>query len=141
MLAPRRFDEAGLRAYVDDVRPRFVVLRVRANNVNIIWGLPLWAAEEVVAFALGAAWLLKVGMPLLPAAVRGKLGAGITLAGREYRLTPADEMQPESGAVLELYRTVNELAGGVLRSVLRVPPGQPYVQVSAGDTHVEIAAY
>ena len=148
MLQLRRFDLAGRRAYLDEVRPRFVVLRLRTGKINVTWGLPLWAAEEVVAFVLGGAALAKAAVPLAPAAWRTRLGTGINVAGRAAplvapnRSTGGHQATPDTGAsLLEILRTINALAGGSLRGVLRLPPGEPYVQVRTGDTHIEIAAY
>lgn len=148
----RRFDQAGRRAYLDEVRPRFVVLRLRAGKVNFTWGLPLWAAEEVAAFALGCAALLQSVLPLAPASWRSRLNTrlntGITVAGREVRLGAPNRAEntnhaaPHTGAaLLEVLRTIDGLAGGSLRDVLRLPPGEPYVKVRTGDTLIEIAAY
>lgn len=141
MLQLRRLDEAGRRAYLDDVRPRIVVLRLRADKVNLAWGMPLWAAEEIVAFLLGAAALMKAGLPLAPHAWRARLGAGVTIAGRRVAFESTDEQGAAGAALLELFRTVDSLAGGSLRDVLRIPPGESYVKVKTSDTHIEIAAY
>lgn len=148
MLQLRRFDQAGRRAYLDEVRPRLVVLRLRASKINITWGVPLWAVEEVTALVLGCAALVKAALPLAPAAWRTRLSTGITVVGREIRLGAGSatagvhQIAPHAGAsVLEVLRTIDALAGGSLRNVLRLPPGEPYVMVRTGDTHIEIAAY
>lgn len=148
MLQLRRFDQAGRRAYLDEVRPRFVVLRLRAGKANFSWGVPLWAAEEVAALVLGGVALMKAALPLAPAAWRTRLSTGITVAGREVRLGAGSatagvhQTAPHAGAsVLEVLRTIDGLAGGSLRDVLRLPPGEPYVKVRTGDTLIEIAAY
>ncbi len=156
MLMPRRFDAAGRRAFLDEVRPRFVLLRVRTDSAKITWGMPLWAAEEIVAFLLGAAAVAKTVMPILPRAWRVRLGRGITVAGRRVDIglnaddadgaedaADADyaEGNATSGALAELYRTIDSFAGGSLRDVLRVPIGEPYVKVQTDDTLIEIAAH
>lgn len=193
MLRPRRFDEEGLKAYLDDVRPRFLVLRVHADKANIVWGVPLWAAEEIVAFAVGAAAILKGALPLLPGPWREKLLPGIRFAGYAFgnyaanasasqgytatgghggrsangdgnsdqRHTATDDPRVQNGsdsrrsraaeaasggssrgaAWAEIFSTINSLAGGSLRDVLRIPPGEPYVQVATHNTRIEIVAY
>lgn len=141
MLTLRRFDEAGRRAYFDEVRPRIVVLRVHTAGANIVWGVPLWAAEEVAAFLLGAAALLKAGLPLAPRAWRRRLSTGVTVAGRELRFGSEEPSESAAASLLEVCRTIDSLAGGSLRDLLRLPSGEPYVRVRTGDTHVEIAAY
>ncbi len=148
MLRPRRFDEEGLKAYLDDVRPRFLVLRVRADKANIIWGVPLWAAEEIVAFAVGAAALLRGVLPLMPAAWRDRLAPGIRIAGYSFDLgasaTAEDGASADAtltGALVRVLSTANDLAGGGLRDLLRLPPGEPYVKVQTDTAFVEIVAY
>lgn len=166
MVRPRRFDEEGLKAYLDDVRPRFLVLRVRADKANIVWGVPLWAAEEIVAFAIGGAAILKGALPLLPQAWRQKLMPGLNFAGfafsnytanyaanstatasNAHASTGGNGAHYESAnnastaAWAEIFSTINWLAGGSLRNVLRVPPGEPYVQVATDNTRIEIVAY
>lgn len=143
----RRFDRAGRREYLDEIRPRFVVLRLRTDGANITWGGPLWAAEEVLGFMLGTAALIKVLLPLAPRAWRQRLNQGLVVASRTVPLmTPAPEVQHVSrpstaAALMEAWRTVDSLAGGALRGVLRIPPGEPYVEVRTGDTLIEIATY
>lgn len=143
----RRFDRAGRRQYLDEIRPRFVVLRLRTDGANITWGAPLWAAEEVLGFMLGTAALMKALLPLTPRAWRQRLNQGLEIAGRTVPLmSPAAEVayveRPSTTAALaEAWRTIDSLAGGALRDMLRIPLGEPYVEVRAGDTLVEIATY
>lgn len=192
MLRPRRFDEEGLKAYLDDVRPRFLVLRVHADKANIVWGVPLWAAEEIVAFAVGAAAILKGALPLLPGPWRERLLPGLRFAGyafgnrpetvaasqgftatggrggrsagggntdQHHTATANPAVQNGRGSTrsraaeaaiggssrgaawAEVFSTINSLAGGSLRDVLRIPPGEPYVQVATHNTRIEIVAY
>lgn len=141
MLRPRRFDEAGRRAFLDEVRPRFVLLRVRTGSANITWGMPLWAAEEIVAFALGAAAVVRTVLPLMPRAWRARLGHGMNINGRRVDFGLGYDGGTSSGTLLELWRTVDSFAGGSLRDVLRVPAGEPYVKVQTDDTLIEIAAH
>ncbi|NLG09259.1 MAG: hypothetical protein GX560_08425 [Deinococcales bacterium] len=145
MMTLRSFDEAGRRAYLDEVRPRFLVLRVRAERVNLVWGFPLWALEEVVAFVLGATALLNAALPLLPASWRARLRGGVRVGGRSFELGAAAAAAPAPtgerlalGRVLEL---LNDLAAGSLRDVLRLPPGEPYVEVDAQGARVSIVAH
>src|SRR5690554_7091706 len=119
MLRPRRFDEAGRRAFLDEVRPRFVLLRVRSSSANITWGMPLWAAEEIVAFALGAAAVVKTVLPLMPRAWRVRLDRGMNIAGRRVDFGLGSVGGTSSGTLLELWRTVDSFAGGSLREIGR----------------------
>ncbi len=147
MLKPRRFDVVGRRAYLDDVRPRFLLLRVKADKVNISWGVPLWALEEVAAFALGAATLAQAVLPVLPATWRARMGAGIAINGRRIEFGQADTADAQPGAADErtvltrFLRLMDDFAGGSLRDLLRVPPGEPYFEVSANGTRVLLVAH
>ncbi len=127
----RRLDADGLRDYLGEIRPRFVVLRLRSGKANITWGVPLWAAEEVLGFALGVAALLNA---LAPRALT-RFGAG------GVRAEAGNSPQNTTAALLAAWRTLNALAGGSLRDVLRVPPGEAYLEVRAANTHIQIAAY
>lgn len=146
MLRPRSFTREERSAYLQDVRPRFLLLRVRADKVNIVWGVPLWALEEVAAFALGATAFLSILRPVLPAQWSARLYGLMPSALNRFSATdPAAAKPPpkahKSRLVPDLFRLTDELAGGSLRDVLRLPPGESYVLVNAGDTRVELTAY
>lgn len=135
MLRPRSLTPEEARAYLDDIRPRFLLLRVRADRAHFVWGVPLWALEEIVAFALGAVAFLSLLRPVLPAGWLSRLGDLPVLASS----APApEEARPTLG---ELLRLADELAGGSLQNVLRIPPGESYLLVNAGDTRVELTAH
>lgn len=157
MLLPRRLDQEGLRAYVDEVRPRFLVVRVRAGGRSITWGLPLSALEEIAAFVLGAVAFAHAARQWLPArwrtAMEGAsngLWSALRLGSEPGRAstTPSVRSAPPASTALAppspaaaLWAAANDLAGGALRDVLRVPPGQPYVSVRSGATHIDVVAY
>lgn len=130
----RRFDRDGLRAYLDAVRPRYVIVRVVAGRVRLRWGFPLWAVEESVAFCLGAVRLLWAAWSHLPAGVRRRY-PGVT-----RRLAPSETGGPD-GLIPALYAACDEIAGGALRELLRLPPGVPYVSVALDDLTVEVTPY
>lgn len=144
MLTLRSFDDSDRRAYLDEIRPRVLMLRVKAEKVKIAWAVPLWALEEVVAFALGAAALLTVALPLLPTAARRRLEAGVRVGGQQFDfgIAQGDSEAPATRreTLWRIYELMNDYAGGSLRDVLRVPAGEPYVKVDAQGALVEIAA-
>lgn len=148
MLAPRDLSGPGLREYWEDIRPRIVLLRVRTGSINIVWGVPLWAIEEVIAFAVGAALLVRAALPLLPPSWRDRAGEPLRKLGvfslswqanaelHEEGIAQADARS--SAAARDVYALLNEFAGGSLSGLLRLPPGEPYVKVAASGTLVEI---
>ena len=94
-----------------------------------------------MAFALGAAAVVKTVLPLMPRAWRVRLDRGMNIAGRRVDFGLGSVGGTSSGTLLELWRTVDSFAGGSLRDVLRVPAGEPYVKVQTDDTLIEIAAH
>lgn len=71
MMSLRRLDEQGMRDYLEELRPRFVTLRLTTGKIRIWWGMPLWAFEEVLSFGLRLLPLLPHLTPLLPTRARG----------------------------------------------------------------------
>lgn len=182
MLVPRRFDQEGLRAYLDELRPRFLVVRVRVKQRTFTWGFPLSALEEIVGFTLGAAAFAQAATRWLPApwqaamqgasnallkALRLNAGAGTTSTdATDHDDAPATSSaspwpllspspssspafspsfspprSPSPSPVDALWATANDLAGGALRDVIRVPPGEPYVSVRSGRALIDVVAY
>jgi hypothetical protein len=176
MLVPRRLDQEGLRAYLDEVRPRFLVVRVRVERRTFTWGFPLSALEEIVGFALGAAAFAQAARSWLPERWQEVMNGASTALVRALRLGPRsrgssrrDEAaafapataattasassrtssasttvspsSPSPSPVSAVWATANDLAGGALRDVLRVPPGEPYVSVRSGRALIDVVAY
>lgn len=158
MLLPRRLDQEGLRAYLDEVRPRFLVVRVRAKRRTIAWGMPLSALEEIVGFALGAVAFGHALLPWLPARWRTAIDEASRRAGGSLRLATAAGATPGTtpgttsvtdgvttaptpSPIAALLATANDLAGGALRDVLRIPPGEPYVSVRTDTAHIDLIPY
>lgn len=160
MLLPRRLDQEGLRAYLDEVRPRFLVVRVRVKRRTIAWGMPLSALEDLVGFALGAVAFGHALLPWLPARWRLAIDKASQRTGGSLRLATAGATAGTPGAaddatsvptattpaatpspIAALLATANDLAGGALRDVLRIPPGEPYVSVRTDTAHIDLIPY
>jgi len=163
MLLPRRLDQEGLRAYLDEVRPRFLVVRVRVKRRTIAWGMPLSALEELVGFALGAVAFGHALLPWLPARWRSAIDKASQRAGGPLRLATAGTFGATAGTpgatadatsvpaaithtgtpspIAAFLATANDLAGGALRDVLRIPPGEPYVSVRTDTAHIDLIPY
>lgn len=55
----RPLDRDGRRAYLEELRPRFLSLGIRSGHVNLRWWVPMWAVEEPLRFALRALPLVR----------------------------------------------------------------------------------
>lgn len=120
MLSLRRFDGAGLRAYLDELRPRFVTFRLVTSDVRFTWGVPLWALEETASLLLRLLPLLPRLTPLFPRRAQQVLNAW-------------------SGTHSETVGTVLEaLLSEPWNGLLRLPPGEPFVSIETGDVFIEI---
>lgn len=120
----RNLDEAGIREYLSELRPRFFVLRVRAKGRVFRWAVPSWAVEEVLRFGIRLAPLLPGIVRLLPERARRPLGrfAGYG-TGTRTRAT--------LGSLDELFSERH-------RDLLKPPPGEPLVAIEARDVAIEI---
>ncbi len=136
MLGLRRLDAAGRRAYLDDVRPRLLVLRVRARGRHIVWAAPLWPFEQLLAVALGLALLAPGALRYLPGRLRSSLGSALAgNAGADAAAVLGREAPGTLLARLEL------LAGGGLGDALRLPPGEPYLRIHTDEADIDLTAY
>ncbi|HKI59369.1 MAG TPA: hypothetical protein VKA00_09155 [Trueperaceae bacterium] len=140
MLTLRQLDGPGLRAYLDEVRPRMLVVRVRARRVRVAWLVPLWPFEQLVAFAAGAALLAHAVWPLWTAAAGGQrsgVRARVAEVAGVAGLPPAEART----TLAALAASLSAIAGGHLGDVLRLPPGVPYVRVRSQEATVDVTAY
>lgn len=121
MLRLRRLDPPGLRAYAEELRPRFLVLRVHAKGVNLRWAVPNWAIEEPVRFAVRLMPLLPVIARYLPARAAEPLRRLAAPRGRRRTLELLDEFFSERH-----------------RDLFTLPPGEAFVSVETDDVHLEV---
>ena len=120
MMSLRRLDEQGMRDYLEELRPRFVTLRLTTGKIRIWWGMPLWAFEEVLSFGLRLLPLLPHLTPLLPTRARAALGAWQT-SNTEGLTAAVTTLLSERG-----------------RDLLRLPRGEPFVSIDTGEVSIEI---
>lgn len=99
-----------LAALAAELRPRLVLLRLRAGPVRLAWAAPLGAFEEIVAFALRCA-------PLL------------TLVRRRGAVAPAPT---QLGAAVDALFALPD------PGLLRLPPGESWLRVDAGEVRLEL---
>jgi len=139
MLALRPLGPAGLRAYADELRPRMLVMRVRAGRVRFAWMVPLWPVEELVALVAGAALLAHAAWPLWAGAV----------GGRRWRLrTRLADVAGHAGAAPDARGTLAAVLAGLSTpagshpgDILRLPPGAPYLSIRSRRAAVDLTAY
>lgn len=136
MLALRRLDAPGRRAYLDELRPRLVVVRVRARGRHIVWAVPLWPFEQLLALVLGLALLAPSALQLLPERARSRLRGVVGESVGDGVASMLGHAEP--GTLLE---SLSLIAAGGLGDALRLPPGEPYLSVRTPDVDFDITPY
>lgn len=124
---PRWQDPAWWRAYARDVRPRLLLLRVRADKVHFRWAVPVWALEETLrAVLLVGPWVLWVAR-CAPrpwrARWRGRVGA-----------MTFDFSGPAGTPPWPALHALLEGRGGWFD----LPEGEPFVHVDTDDAQIDI---
>ncbi len=128
VTSPRWRDPAWWRTVGDDLRPRLLVLHVRADGVHLRWAVPVWALQESLrAVLLVTPWLLWVAR-CAPAEWR-RTWHGRT-AGFDWDLRgPAGRPPWVAGrALLE----------GDGADAFALPAGEPFVRVETDDATVDL---
>ena len=152
MLGLRRLDGPGRRAYLDDLRPRVLVVRIRAGKVRLLWAVPMAPFEGLLAFALGVALLAPTVAPVLPRRVRARLerpGGPLAVAHRTASQVASGAFTGATGSEHAiaaepprgLLARLSLIAGGGLGEALRLPPGIPYLSVQADDVAIDVRPY
>lgn len=127
----RPLDDADLRAYLHELRPRFLTLRVRAGRVRFGWLVPSWALEEPLRFGLRIAGLAVAVAP-------GPLRRALARTGLDARHVD-DRLGDDREATPRWWPAVDELFSERGRDLLALPEGVPLLDVAAGDAHIVIA--
>jgi hypothetical protein len=117
----RPLDAAGRRAYLDELRPRFLALRVEAGRVRFAWALPSWALEEPLRFLLR---LVPIAYALAP----GRARAWLDRADAAGRL----------GLETDAWRAADELFSERDRDLLALPADLPLVDIATSDARIVI---
>lgn len=107
--------------YLEDVRPRLVLLRLRIDRVDVRWGVPLWALEESLRFVVLTLPWLFYGARRLPARWRGPL----VRSKRMARWSTERSQRPPWHALVALLEGYGD-------GMLRLERGEPFVLVEAG---------
>jgi hypothetical protein len=128
---PQWDDPAWWSRYWDDVRPRFVLVRIRAERIHLRWGMPLWAVEESLRLVLLALPWVAYAWRWLPERWRAELAR----PDRRIRIAIEPTTRPP-------WHTLVALLQGHGEGMLRMERGLPFVQVEAasgrGLVHVEV---
>lgn len=151
MVGLRRLDGPGRRAYLEELRPRVLVVRIRTRRLRLLWAVPMAPFEDLLAFALGLALLAPMAVRFLPERQRARLerpGGPMAAARRTasevaagaYTVTGAG---PDAGREppRALLARLSLIAGGGLGEALRLPPGTPYVSVQADGFAIDVRPY
>jgi hypothetical protein len=123
------WDDPGFwQRYWDDVRPRFLFVSLRAERFRFGWGIPLSVVEDLLRFVLLALPWFGYAWRGVPKGWRDELAR----PDRRWRIAvdpPRRAPWPALVALLE----------GHGEGMLRLPPGEPFVVIEAGnDVHIAI---
>jgi hypothetical protein len=124
MQARSRGWDGAWERWWEDLRPRFVRLTLRVGRRSIRWWAPLWPFEETLRFGLLALPWIAYAWRRAPPAWRGSRAG----SGRDQR----GSSEPLAGAP---WSALEALLAGHGQGLLRLPPGEPFVQIEAGDRH------
>jgi hypothetical protein len=106
----------------DDLRPRFVLVRLEVGRRRLRWGVPLWPFEETLRFGLLALPWFAYAWQWAPRAWRQELAR----EGRRARFV----IEPP---VRVPWPALEALLDGHGEGLLRLPSGEPFVQIIARD--------
>jgi hypothetical protein len=131
----RPLDDADLRAYLQELRPRFLTLRIRAGRVRFGWLVPSWALEEPLRFGLRIGALALACAPDALGRALDRLGVDVARIGGPVGAAAG----ADRGATPRWWPALDELFSERGRDLLALPDGVPLLDVAAGDAHIVIA--
>ncbi len=122
MVLPGWSDVTYWEAVWDDLRPRFVVVRVDVGAWHLRWAVPLWPFEELLRFGLLALPWVAYAWQWAPASWRQELAR----PERRARFV----VEPPLRAP---WPALEALLDGHGEGLLRLPSGSPFIQIEAAD--------
>lgn len=135
----RPLDREDRDAYLREIRPRLLTLRLTAGRVDLRWFVPSWAFEEPLRFLLRVA---RLGFALAPERLHS-LAAAVrrTRGGRDAPTdrtpsdgTPTDRTDPRTWwPMLDAFFSEDD------RDLLELPGGVPLVDVQAASARVVVS--
>lgn len=151
----RPLDKDDRDAYLREILPRLLTVRLKAGRVDLRWLVPSWALEEPLRFLLRVASLAGAVAPerarWLAAAVRLPLGArwtpppshaatsrtGTSRTGTSRTGAPRTG-EPRTGPA-RWWPAADAFFSEADRDLLALPDGVPLVDVQAGDARIVVA--
>ncbi len=122
MRLPRWGDPGFWERAWDDLRPRFVLVRFEVGRRRFRWGVPLWPFEETLRFGLLVLPWLAFAWQWAPRHWREELAR----PGRKARFVIEPPIKPP-------WTALEALLDGHGEGLLRLPSGEPFVQIVASD--------
>lgn len=117
----RPLDAAGRSAYLREIRPRFLAVRIASGRVRIGWWLPTWALEEPIRLLLR---LAPIAVALAPAVAQR------VLASSPFGSAPGERRN--------WWQATDELFSERYRDLLSLPDGVPLLDVTSGQARIVI---
>lgn len=145
----RSFGRDDRAAYLREIRPRLLTLRLKAGRVDLRWFVPSWAFEEPLRFLLRVA---HVGVALAPerfrslaAKVRLPLGASDTPTHRtqthrtQVHRTQTDPTPIDRTDPAHWWPLLDAFFSEADRDMLSLPSGVPLLDVQAANARIVVA--
>lgn len=119
----RPLDKDDRDAYLREIRPRLLTVKLVAGSVDLRWLVPSWALEEPLRFLLRVA---SLAIAVAPERARWLAGA--------VRHAPVPRTGPAGW-----WPAVDAFFSEADRDLLALPEGVPLVDVQAADTRIVVA--
>lgn len=126
----RTLDADDTRSYLNELRPRFLFVRIQAGRVNLRWWVPAWAFEEPIRFLLR---LIPIGRYAAPAVTARLLSNARIQAGDVSSFAGGG-----SSGSPDLWTSIDALFSEADRDLFALPDDVPFVDVRTDDVRVYI---
>ena len=141
----RPLDKDDRDAYLREILPRLLTVRLKAGRVDLRWLVPSWALEEPLRFLLRVASLAGAVAPerarWLAAAVRLPLGARWTPPPSHAATSRTGTSRTGTSRTgpARWWPAADAFFSEADRDLLALPDGVPLVDVQAGDARIVVA--
>lgn len=126
----RTLDAEDTRAYLNELRPRFLFLRVQAGRVNIRWWVPAWAFEEPIRFLLRLLPIARYAAP----ATTARLLSRARVPLRDVSSLAGSGLSASS----DLWTSIDALFSEADRDLFAMPDDVPFVDVQTDEVRVYV---
>lgn len=124
----RPLDKDDRDAYLREIRPRLLTLRLNAGKVHLRWLVPSWALEEPLRFLLRVASLAIAVAPDRARSLASAVGHAHVGPAQVSRSGPA-----------RWWPAADAFFSEADRDLLALPDGVPLVDVQAADARIVVA--